>query len=170
MKNKTKTDPEFTKLLGEHMLNAKGFFEYGVKHGLTSPEDLRLTVTKRVEVVQRLKDSGMSQRKIAKAVGVSQSQVHIDLKGDQKLIKNDQKLITLKPSKAVKAEDKSYGLSEQSSIGDLFAIVEKHGKRRNGDTPGLTVYIREYGINCKRMECGGTPKRFQKNRKEKMTL
>jgi len=58
--------------------------------------------------------------------------------------------------------DKTYGLTEQSRICELFALVEKHGKRRGGDTPGLTVYINEYGINCKRMECGGTPERFKR--------
>lgn len=73
------TDKEFTKLLGSHLLNAKGFYDYGVKNGLTTPEDLRLTVSKRQETAKALVNGGMSQRKAAKALGVHHSTVQADL-------------------------------------------------------------------------------------------
>jgi hypothetical protein len=37
-------DKEFTKLLGDHILIAKGFYDYGIKHGLTSAEAFRFTI------------------------------------------------------------------------------------------------------------------------------
>jgi hypothetical protein len=103
MKAKTEkqTDPKFTKLLGDHIANAKGFLDYGVERGLTSPQDLRLTIAKRVETVRALKDSGMSQRKIASAVGVSKTQIIRDLGGPKgtkngtKGTKNDRSKSTL---------------------------------------------------------------------------
>jgi hypothetical protein len=99
MKNKIGKDLEFTKLLANHMMNAKGWLDYGVERGLTSPQDLRLTVAKRVETVKALKDTGMSQRKIAKTVGVSPKQVRRDL-GGAKGPKNGAKGPTAKPKKS----------------------------------------------------------------------
>lgn len=73
------SDPEFTKLLSDHMINAKGFYDYGIDRGLTSPDDLRLTIEKRKERAKELVDGGMSQRDVAKTLGVSKSQVNRDL-------------------------------------------------------------------------------------------
>lgn len=85
------TDPEFTKLLGEHILNAKEFYDYGVKKGLTAPEELRFTIAKRQEMAKVLAESGMSQREIAKTLGISKSQVNNDL-NVQKVDENVQKV------------------------------------------------------------------------------
>jgi phage N-6-adenine-methyltransferase len=69
------TDARFTKLLGAHLLNAKEFYDYGVERGLTTPEDLRLTITKRQEIFRELVNGGMSQRQAAKALGVPESTI-----------------------------------------------------------------------------------------------
>jgi hypothetical protein len=58
----SKHDKEFTWLLGELLLNSKGFYDYGLKRGLTTPEAVRLTVIKRQETAKALVDGGMSQR------------------------------------------------------------------------------------------------------------
>jgi hypothetical protein len=71
-------------LVAAHILNAKGFLDYGVKRGLTSHEDVRLTITKRVEVAKALRGQGMSERKIAKVIGVSRSAIHRDLGGSKR--------------------------------------------------------------------------------------
>lgn len=77
----SKHDDEFTRLIGNHLMNAKGFFDWGVKRGLTSPEDVRLTVAKRKETAKALVDSGMSRRQVAKALGVDESTVRADVRG-----------------------------------------------------------------------------------------
>jgi len=74
-----RTDPEFTKLLGNHILNAKGFYDYGIDRGLTSAEDVRFTITKRQEEAKRLVNGGMSQRKAAKLLGVGKDTVRRDV-------------------------------------------------------------------------------------------
>jgi hypothetical protein len=76
-------DPRFTKLLGDHLLNAKGFYEYGIERGLTSPEDLRLTIAKRAETAKALVAGGMSQREAAKLLGVSHQTVMRDVGGPE---------------------------------------------------------------------------------------
>lgn len=73
------TDEDFTKLLGEHLINAKGFYDWGIQRGLTKPEDVRLTIEKRKETARALVDSGMSQRDAAKALGVSSKTIQRDL-------------------------------------------------------------------------------------------
>jgi ParB family chromosome partitioning protein len=69
------TDPQFTKLLGNHLLNAKGFYDYGIKHGLTTAEAFRLTIAKRQETARALVNGGMSRRQAAKVLGVSHQTV-----------------------------------------------------------------------------------------------
>jgi site-specific DNA-methyltransferase (adenine-specific) len=90
-------DPEFTKLLGNHLMNAKGFYDWGIDRGLTSPEDMRITIAKRKETAKQLVDSGMSRRQAAKALGVAESTVRNDL-GAQKLRESAQELRTTKPA------------------------------------------------------------------------
>jgi hypothetical protein len=91
-----RSDPEFTKLLGNHLINAKGFYDWGIGHGLTSPEEVRLTVEKRKEMAKQLVDGGMSKRKAAQALGVSEGTVRGDLSA-QKSRKNAQELRTIEP-------------------------------------------------------------------------
>jgi phage N-6-adenine-methyltransferase len=73
-------DPEFTKLLSQHLLNAKGFYDYGVREGLTTPEALRLTIAKRQETARALVGGGMSKRKVAKMLGVNEGTVRNDVR------------------------------------------------------------------------------------------
>jgi hypothetical protein len=73
------TDSKFTKLLSDHLLNAKGFYDYGIEHGLTKPEDIRLTVDARKKTARALVDSGMSHREAAKALGVNHTTITRDL-------------------------------------------------------------------------------------------
>jgi hypothetical protein len=72
-------DPEFTKLLGNHLLNAKGFLDWGIDRGFTTPEDLRLTIEKRKETARELVNGGMSRRQAAKALGVDKRTIGRDL-------------------------------------------------------------------------------------------
>jgi phage N-6-adenine-methyltransferase len=72
-------DKEFNKLLTEHMLNAKGFFDYGMKRGLTSPEEVRLTIAKRKETARALVEGGMSQRQVADLLGVNHKTIQRDV-------------------------------------------------------------------------------------------
>jgi hypothetical protein len=72
-------DKEFTRLLGDHLLNAKGLYDYGIKRGLMTPEELRLTIAKRQETAKALVDGGMSVRAAAKLLGVSHMTVQRDV-------------------------------------------------------------------------------------------
>lgn len=76
---KITTDPRFTKLLGEHMLNAKGFYEYGLEHQLIDEEQLKLTIDARKKIATKLVESGVSRRRAAKALGVSHATVNRDI-------------------------------------------------------------------------------------------
>lgn len=86
-------DPQFTKLLGNHIANAKGFFDWGIEKGLTTAEDLRLTIAKRQETARALVNGGMSRRQTAKVLGVSHQTVINDV-GVKKVAKNGKKLST----------------------------------------------------------------------------
>jgi DNA-binding CsgD family transcriptional regulator len=74
-----KADQRFTKLLGEHILNAKGFYEYGLDKKLIDREALKYTIEARQKIAAKLVEGGMSQRKAAKALGVSQSTLQRDV-------------------------------------------------------------------------------------------
>jgi len=78
--NGANTDKEFVKLLGTHILNAKGFYDYGIKRGLATPEDMKLTIAARQKTAQTLVNGGMSQRQAAKALGVTQTTISRDVK------------------------------------------------------------------------------------------
>jgi DNA invertase Pin-like site-specific DNA recombinase len=76
------TDNDFTKLLGDHLVNAKGFYDWGIQRGLTKPEDIRLTIEARRGTARALVDGGLSQREAAKVLGVSEGTVRNDLRND----------------------------------------------------------------------------------------
>lgn len=88
-----KEDQEFTKLLGNHLLNAKGFYDYGIKKGLTTADGLRLTISKRQETARALVNGGVSKRKVAKMLGVSHVTVMNDV-GGKKITENGNKVTT----------------------------------------------------------------------------
>jgi phage N-6-adenine-methyltransferase len=72
-------DKKFTKLLSNHLLNAKGFYDYGIENQLTTPEAFRLTIAKRQETARALVNGGMSRRKAAKMLGVSHDTIARDV-------------------------------------------------------------------------------------------
>jgi len=83
-KAKTQAIPEatrnrFTKVTSDLMLNVRDLVNWGLDTGNTTPEQMRLTVSARQEAATKLVESGMSQRKAAKVLGVSHSTVRADL-------------------------------------------------------------------------------------------
>jgi transposase len=76
-----KTSAEFTRGLGQVLSGAKVLYDFGVEKGLTTPQELRLTVMARQEEAKKLVASGVSQRQAAKRLGVHHSTVQADLGG-----------------------------------------------------------------------------------------
>lgn len=138
-KPKPKLDPEFTKLLGNHLLNAKGFYEYGVERGLMTPESLRLTIEKRQETAKALIANGVSQRKVAKALGVSKGTIQNDVSG-QKLSKNGQKVSTRKSSgkKSSNPREDEAAIDYRKQLLNLASKAETAGY--NFVEPKMTVF------------------------------
>jgi hypothetical protein len=102
------------------LLNAKGFYDYGIKKGLTSAESVRLAAVERRPLVKGMIESGMSQRKVAKAFGVSHTQIQKDLAGNQ-VAKNGNQVATERAAreaanKAEMAKPRKDGPTLTSSI------------------------------------------------------
>lgn len=95
-------DKEYARLIGDQLINAKGFYDYGIKRKLITPESVRLTIAARTEQAKLMRDAGMSQRQVAKALGVNQATVSRDLM--QKASKGDAKRITTKAEKRAQRE------------------------------------------------------------------
>jgi hypothetical protein len=131
------SDPEFTKLLGNHMLNAKAFFDWGVGRGLTSPEALRLTVATRKEMAKQLVDGGMSKRKAAQALGVHHATIVRDT-GGAKRTKNGATRTT-RPEKIPTAEE-----ADEAWQDDIFESACHYVNRMTSETrKRFMVHIRE---------------------------
>jgi hypothetical protein len=80
-----KKDEEFIKHINGLLAHVAGLGDWGIGRGFAKPEDYRLTVEKRKEVVKVLTDQGLSQRNVAKALGVDKKTVLRDLgKGKSK--------------------------------------------------------------------------------------
>jgi hypothetical protein len=73
------TDQKFTKLVGEHILNAKGFYDWGIEKKLLDHEKLWDSIYDRRKLAVEMVESGMSQRQVAKLLDVSQSTVRDDV-------------------------------------------------------------------------------------------
>ena len=73
------TDKTYTRLVADHIVNAKEFFDWGIKKKLFKPEAIRLTVSARQQEARKLIASGMSPRKAAKALGVHRRTVERDV-------------------------------------------------------------------------------------------
>jgi N6-adenosine-specific RNA methylase IME4 len=69
----------FTKIAGKILGDVRDLVEWGIDTGHTTADKLRLTITARREEAKRLTDTGMSQRKAAKALGVDPSTIRADL-------------------------------------------------------------------------------------------
>ena len=77
--NKKASGEAFTKIAGKLLVGVRDLVEWGVEGGHTTPERLRLTVAARREETKALIESGMSQRQVAKALGVPKSTVARDV-------------------------------------------------------------------------------------------
>ena len=106
-----KEDAHYTKLLADHLVNAKGFYDYGIAKGLCKPESVKLTVSARQAIVKQMDKSGVSQRKIAKAVGVDQSTVRADLGLRENPSKSEGKSLTHANGQSDKQKSTYGGLS-----------------------------------------------------------
>jgi predicted transcriptional regulator len=105
-----KPSPEFTKGLANVLIGTKMLLDYGVATGQVDATQVRLTVMARQAKAKQLVDSGMSQRKTAKALGVSEKQVRRDLR-----------------PKAAKSADK--GRASKSKSHPSSVHVTKNGQR-----------------------------------------
>jgi len=105
---------EFTRLLGNQLLNTKGFYDFGIKEGLTTAEDLRLTISKRRETAQAMIESGMSQRQVAKVLGVN-----------EKTIRNDTRNNSAESAEKVRspAEKRETALRAQLKLAQTPAVI-----------------------------------------------
>jgi len=84
----------------------RGFYDYGIKRGLATPEDMKLTIAARQKTAQTLVNGGMSQRQAAKALGVDPKTIRNDV--GKKSPGSGEKVPTTKPkkkSKVVSADD-----------------------------------------------------------------
>jgi hypothetical protein len=102
-----KTDEQLTKIIANFLVNTRELCDWGSERGLVSPNDLRLTISKRIEFTKLLAANGMSQREIAKQTGVSQEQVRRDLgtNRDTKRVKSDTKRVSKEPEPELTVED-----------------------------------------------------------------
>jgi DNA-binding CsgD family transcriptional regulator len=78
-----KVDPKFTRIAGDFLATTRDLCEWGIKSGLTTPDQLRLTVIARQQEAKRLIENGVSRRKAAKMLGVSESTIREDVRGNR---------------------------------------------------------------------------------------
>ncbi|MGP0084635.1 MAG: hypothetical protein ACLP0B_13540 [Steroidobacteraceae bacterium] len=78
MSKKTESD-RFTKVASDLLVNVRDLVNWGIDTGNTTPDKMRLTVAARREVATKLVESGMSQRKAAKMLGVDHKTIAKDV-------------------------------------------------------------------------------------------
>jgi N6-adenosine-specific RNA methylase IME4/predicted XRE-type DNA-binding protein len=78
------SDDAFTKIAGKLLSDVRDLVDWGVEEGHTTQEKLRLTVMARRETAAKLIEAGMSQRAVAKALGVSKSTINDDVRKPDK--------------------------------------------------------------------------------------
>jgi N6-adenosine-specific RNA methylase IME4 len=76
------SDEAFTKIAGNLLVNVRDLVGWGIEGGHTTPEQMRLTVTARKEAAVKLIEGGMSQRAVAKVLGVSHQTIMRDMVRD----------------------------------------------------------------------------------------
>ena len=75
------TNEKFTRIAASLLGDVKDLIDWGVVGGHTTADQMKLTVTARKAAVLHLRDQGLSQRQIAKAVGCDQKTISNDLLG-----------------------------------------------------------------------------------------
>lgn len=161
MLKKQKIDREFTRLLGNQLINTKGFYDYGVSRGLTSPEGLRLTISKRQEAVKALVDKGVSKRKAARVLGVDEKTVRNDLtKGmRKKSAESAEKVRTEKEDKSVTVVETKQDVIKNGNGKDLTLGLTLDSRLsaicKEADENGGVIYaeIGGYGLRVKKITC-----------------
>jgi hypothetical protein len=152
---KQRIDAEYTRLLGNHMINAKGFFDYGVKRGLTTPEAMRLTVAKRKETAKALVDSGLSRGKVAKILRVSKTQVHRDVSAGVRNGKSVPKGNEIVPKRNGKKPEPGAGWAAREVMAEVTATSALQALFDKADANGGAIYfeVNGYGIRVKKLTC-----------------
>lgn len=87
-----KHDEEFTSIAGKLLGNMRDLVDWGIAGGHTTAEKLRLTIAARRETAAKMIEAGMSQRQVAKALGVSHTQIQKDT--GSKVAKSGNKVAT----------------------------------------------------------------------------
>jgi N6-adenosine-specific RNA methylase IME4 len=77
-----KHDEAFTKIAGKLLTGVRDLVDWGIEGGHTTAEQLRLTVQARREAASKLVQAGASKRQAAKVLGVDESTVRADLRGN----------------------------------------------------------------------------------------
>lgn len=70
---------DFTKIASGLLVNVRDLVNWGIETGNTTPDQIRLTVAARRETTIKLIEAGMSQRDVAKVLGVSKGTIQNDL-------------------------------------------------------------------------------------------
>jgi hypothetical protein len=68
----------FTKIAGKLLTDVRDLVGWGIEEGHTTEDQLRLTVQARAETTAKMIAAGMSQRAVAKALGVGKGTVQRD--------------------------------------------------------------------------------------------
>jgi transposase len=76
------SDETFTKIAGKLLTDVRDLVGWGIEEGHTTEDQLRLTVQARAETGAKMIAAGMSQRAVAKALGVHHSTVQADQAGN----------------------------------------------------------------------------------------
>src|SRR5262249_18256354 len=137
----SKTDPEFTKLLSNHIINAKGFYDWGIDRGLTRPEDVRLSITKRKEEAQKLVNGGMSRRQAAKVLGANEGTVRNDLRNNS--AESAEKSRPTKPA----APRTAHEAIAKFTFNQPAADVPEGEAIRHGDFRELSVELKDNSVD-----------------------
>jgi predicted transcriptional regulator len=104
------SDEQFTKITGSLLTSMRGLLDWGIEGGHTTQDEMRMTVATRKKVVAALCKQGMSQRQIAKELGVSQETARRDLLG------HHSSPVTQNASKATR---------NVSPVAKVFSLVKK---------------------------------------------
>jgi N6-adenosine-specific RNA methylase IME4 len=81
---KNDTDARFTRIASNLLLGVRDLADWGIDTGVTTPDELRISVLRhdpvlRKQAAEKLLESGMSQRAVAKVLGVTHTTIQNDV-------------------------------------------------------------------------------------------